>query len=282
MRDQQQIENIIGQKITAATSLHGGMVGEVYRVQLENGDVVVAKVGDEHAALDIEGRMLQYLRDHSRLPVPDVLHSEAHLLLMSFVVGTSSLTRPVQSDVGHHIAALHSITAAQFGLEFDTLIGSLHQPNTPTDRWLDFFREQRLLYMADVAVESGNLPSEIRHRIDKMARKLDNILDEPAQPALIHGDLWTTNMLARNGKITAFVDPAIYYGHPEIELAFATLFGSLGSAFFRAYGEHHPIKAGFFEERREVYNLYPLLVHVTLFGGGYVQGVDEVLKQFGV
>lgn len=282
MLDQQQIEKITGYKVDSSASLHGGMIGEVYRIQLSNGDTIVAKVGDETTSLDIEGHMLQYLYDHSDLPVPEVLHSAPDVLLMSYVVGTSSLTRPVQSDVGHHIAALHSITAPQFGLEFDTLIGPIHQPNLQTDSWLDFFREHRLLYMADIAAESGNLSSAIRHRIDKLASKLTGILEAPEQPALIHGDLWTTNILARNGKITAFIDPAIYYGHPEIELAYATLFGSLGSAFFRTYGEYHAIKAGFFEERRDIYNLYPLLVHVTLFGGGYAKGVDETLKQFGV
>lgn len=88
-------------------------------------------------------------------------------------------------------------------------------------------------------------------------------------------------MLAENGRITAFLDPAIYYAHPEIELAFTTLFGTFDHAFFSRYHEKRPIAPDFFEARRDIYNLYPLLVHVRLFGGSYVHSVTRILEQFG-
>ena len=99
--------------------------------------------------------------------------------------------------------------------------------------------------------------------------------------ALIHGDVWTTNVLARAGRITAFLDPAIYYADPEIELAFIGLFGTFGRAFHEAYHSLRPIAPGFFEERRDLYNLYPLLVHVRLFGGSYVGQVERTLAGYG-
>lgn len=95
------------------------------------------------------------------------------------------------------------------------------------------------------------------------------------------GDIWSRNVLARNGRVVGLIDPAIYYGHPEAELAFITLFNTFGDAFFQRYHALRPIAAGFFEERRDLYNLYPLLVHVRSFGGGYVHSVDQILRRFG-
>jgi len=104
---------------------------------------------------------------------------------------------------------------------------------------------------------------------------------EPVRPSLIHGDMWGGNVLAANGMITGFIDPALYFADPEIELAFTTLFSTFGDTFFSRYNEHRPLAPGFFEERRDLYNLYPLLVHVRLFGGSYVDSVDGILRKFG-
>ena len=99
------------------------------------------------------------------------------------------------------------------------------------------------------------------------------------QPSLIHGDVWTTNVLASSERITGFLDPAIYYADPEIELAFITLFNTFGRPFFQRYHELRPISTDFWEIRRDLYNLYPLLVHVRLFGGGYVGAVEQILDK---
>jgi fructosamine-3-kinase len=276
------IETALGARPVSAQALSGGCVGEVYKVKLADGDVIVAKVGGSPAArLALEGWMLRYLTEHSRLPVPAVLYSSDSLLLMEFVEGDSHFTKAAQQHAAELLADLHNIRAPQFGLESDTLIGGLHQPNPWTSSWLDFFRDQRLLYMANEAVREGRLPQKMLGRIEKFAARLDQWLEEPGHPALIHGDVWTTNVLATNGRITGFIDPAIYYADPEIELAFTTLFGTFGEPFFQHYSEIRPLRPGFMEERRDIYNLYPLLVHVRLFGGSYVQSVDGVLRRFG-
>src|SRR5690606_34952286 len=98
---------------------------------------------------------------------------------------------------------------------------------------------------------------------------------------LVHGDAWATNVLALDGRVTGFIDPAIYYADPEVELAYIELFGTFGAAFFEAYSEARPISAGYAEVRRDVYQLYPLLVHVALFGGSYVRGVEERVARLG-
>ena len=277
----QTLSHTLDQPVKAVKRLHGGSIAAVYQAELGNGGSVVAKLTSDSPNLDVEARMLTYLREYSDLPVPDVIHSEPALLVMSTISGNSNLTADAQAHAADLVAALHSIRADRYGFPFDTVIGSLHQPNPWTDTWLEFFRDYRLLYMGDVAHQAGTLPAQILHRLEAFADKLGDFIDEPPYPALLHGDLWTTNILAQNGQITGFIDPAIYYGHPEIELAFSTLFGTFSEPFFNRYSDYHPIQPGFFESRRDIYNLYPLLVHVRLFGGSYVHSVDRILKGLG-
>ncbi|RMG87584.1 MAG: fructosamine kinase [Chloroflexi bacterium] len=275
-----RLELILEQRVKQIIPLHGGMIGEVYQATLEKGERIVVKVASSNKTLDIEGYMLIYLKEHSTLPVPEVLYHAPDLLIMTFIEGQSAFNTAAQEHAAELLAALHQVTAPNYGLERDTLIGGLHQPNPPTNSWLEFFRDSRLLYMADVAYKAGRLPVEFLPRIEKLASCLPTWLDEPDQPALLHGDVWTTNVLAKNNCISAFLDPAIYYGHPEIELAFITLFNTFDRPFFERYHEIYPFSPAFWE-RRDIYNLYPLLVHVRLFGGGYVASVDRILRKYG-
>ncbi len=277
-----RIEAVTGAKPQRIRALQGGMIGDVFRVDLVDGRIVVAKVAEgAKATLDIEGYMLNYLREHSDLPVPDVLHCEPDLLIMSFIPGESRLSAAVQSHAAELLAALHAVRGPQFGLERDTLAGPLHQPNPWTVSWIEFYRDQRLLYMAQEASDQGVLPTSHVHRIERLASRLDEFLLEPEHPTLIHGDMWTTNVLAQNGRVTGFVDPALYYAHAEMELAYSMLFGSFGDPFFERYQELRPIEPGFFDVRRHIYGLYHLLIHVRIFGAGYIPSVDEVLRGFG-
>ncbi len=115
-----------------------------------------------------------------------------------------------------------------------------------------------------------------------MAARIGDYLIEPAHPSLLHGDLWTGNVLVRQGRIAGLVDPAISCGHPEIELAFTTLFGTFGRSFFAAYESVLPLEPGFHEVRSDLYNLYPRLVHVRLFGAGYLGGIEQTLARLGI
>ena len=119
-------------------------------------------------------------------------------------------------------------------------------------------------------------------RIERLAARIEDYLVEPAFPSLLHGDLWTGNVLVRGGRVAGFVDPAIYCGSPEIELAFTTMFGTFGRAFFEAYQGSMQLEPGFHEVRSGLYNLYPTLVHVRLFGSGYFTGIDRTLGRLGL
>ncbi len=260
----------------------GGCVANVRRFTLADGGAVVAKSGPPGSNLALEGAMLRTLAATGAVPVPDVLHADDTLLLLSHVETAGGITAAAEADAATLLAALHELSADAFGFEYDTVIGGLAQPNPWTSSWIDFFREQRLLAMARTALDAGRLPAPLMASIETLAGRLDRWLEEPERPSLIHGDMWSGNVLCRDGRIAAFIDPAIYYADAEIELAFATLFATFGPPFFESYQRARPLRPGFFEQRRDLYNLYPLLVHARLFGGHYVSAVEGIVRRFGV
>jgi fructosamine-3-kinase len=277
------VEAHLGERLLSMRPLGGGCIGEVYRAELEEGTPLVAKVdreGESH--LEREAYMLRYLRQKSDLPVPKVYHGSEKLLLIQFIEGSSRFSEGAERHAAELLAGLHGITADSYGHQRDTLIGALDQPNPPTKSWPEFFRDHRLLYMALVAHETGRLPVDDMLRVERLSEKLGELIEDPNPPALIHGDVWSANVLARGDRITAFLDPAIYYADPEIELAFISLFGSFGRPFFDRYQEIRPLRDGFFEVRRDLYNLYPLLVHTYYFGAGYLGSVRNTLDRFSV
>ncbi|MEM7192022.1 MAG: fructosamine kinase family protein [Pseudomonadota bacterium] len=261
-----------------------GLAGAV--ATLKTGQRVAIKARQNESGADsslaLEGAMLADLRRLSDFPVPEVYVAEPDLLVMDYIENDGApITPDVERDAAALVASLHATPRANFGYERDTLIGPLHQPNPRTANWVLFFRDHRLLYMAKAAKDEGGLSQPLFERIERFAERLADYLSEPSHPSLVHGDLWTGNVLTRDNRIAGFIDPAIYFGHPEIELAFTTMFGTFGHAFFKAYEDILPLEPGFHEVRRDIYNLYPTLVHVRLFGGSYVAAVDRILTKFG-
>ena len=269
-----------GKRPRHLSPLSGGCIAEIHKVDLEGGDVVVAKVAPE-GGLAVEGFMLNHLRSHSDLPVPGVLHSEEALLIMEYAETAGGLDTSAEAHAAELLATLHGISGQAFGFERDTVIGSLAQPNPWMECWRDFFRDHRLLYMGRVARDRGRLPADTFAALEVFCARLGEFIDEPATPSLIHGDVWGGNVLCRHGRIAALVDPAVYYADLEIELAFSTLFSTFGSACFARYGEIRPIAPGVFEARRDIYNLYPLFVHTALFGGHYAGSIAAILARYG-
>lgn len=266
----------VGQVVSARRFADGNTT-ELWLIELADGGKVVAKRG---TGLTLEGAMLRHLAANSRLPVPELFHADDSLLVMSWIEGGGGLTSSAQEHAAELIAGLHDIGASRYGFAFDTLIGPLHQPNPESEDWIAFFRDHRLMHMARLALEEKRIDRGLMGSIERLAELLPDLIGEPALPSLIHGDLWGGNVLAHRGRIAGFIDPAVYHADPEIELAFSTLFGTFGEPFFRRYGELRPIRPGFFEVRRDIYNLYPLLVHVRLFGGSYRGQVAGIVGRF--
>jgi len=260
-----------------------GLTGLAVRLKDGRRLAVKARGSGSGPSLELEGYMLGELARLSELPIPHVHIAAADLLVMDFIDNDGGpITDAVERHAGALIAALHATPRESFGYARDTLIGPLPQPNPESSRWIPFFRDQRLMHMAQAASTEGRLPSPLFARIARLADRLDDYLIEPAFPSLLHGDLWTGNVLVKRSRIAGFVDPAISCGHPEIELAVTTMFGTFGKTFFEAYESRLPLEPGFHELRRDLYNLYPTLVHVRLFGASYLSGIETTLARLGV
>ncbi len=225
--------------------------------------------------------MLRYLAGKTRLPVPRVLGVDGDQLLILGYVEHRGGTHRSEIHAAELLADLHGITADAFGFETDTRIGGLVQPNGWSSAWPEFFGQRRLAFMAREARAAGRLSDSTVGRVEKLARELGRWLPHSPRPSLIHGDVWSGNVLADRDRIAAFIDPAIYFADAEVELAFIALFNCFGEAFWKRYHEIRPIDPEFFRTRRDLYNLYPLLVHTRLFGGGYAAQVESTLSRYG-
>lgn len=180
---------------------------------------------------------------------------------------------------GRQLALLHKVISPSFGFEHDNYIGSNPQSNPWTQDGCNFFAEQRLLFQGQLAGRQGYLGAADLRRLERLAARLPELV--PAQPAsLIHGDLWSGNAISDSNGLPAFIDPAAHYGWAEAELAMTALFGAFPEAFYQAYVEVHPLEKGF-RQRYPIYNLYHLLNHLNLFGGGYIGQVQSILYRFG-
>ena len=282
-----RLEQALASRVVEARSLAVGFGLTGLKVTLADGRRLAVKAGEAKRGgaegLKLEAFMFGELARLSELPVPQVHYAARDLLVMDFVeTDGGGIGESVERHAGELIAKLHATARNHFGYSRDTLIGPLHQPNPESGLWVPFFRDHRLLYMAREAHREGSLPAPLFERIERLAERIDDYLIEPRFPSLLHGDLWTGNVLVRDGRIAGFVDPAIYFGHPEIELAFTTMFGTFGKAFFAAYESLMPLEPGFHELRAGLYNLYPTLVHVRLFGSGYFSGLDHTLARIGL
>ncbi len=275
-----RLRSIFHADLVSCDQLTGGCVADVRKCFLDTGLTVVAK---QTADAGIEAAMLATLAG-TGLPVPEVLHHEHDLLILSWVDNDGRSEIVTEQHAADLLAGLHSHDHARafgrYGHPYDTRIGGLHQPNPPTASWVEFFRDHRLRFMARCAYDAGRLDARTLRRVESFATVLADEIDDPPHPSLIHGDVWAGNVLTRAGQIVALVDPAIYHAHHEAELAFITLFSTFGPAFFDRYRQQMRIEPGF-AARAAVYNLYPLLVHVRLFGGTYAGQVESTLATFG-
>ncbi|MEQ8520214.1 MAG: fructosamine kinase family protein [Cytophagales bacterium] len=182
-------------------------------------------------------------------------------------------------NLGHGLAELHQNTNEKYGLDHNNYIGSLNQINSESSDWLEFYRKNRIEFTFKMAYDSGFFNKSDRIELDNMFRILNQICPENIRPSLIHGDLWSGNLMVDSEGMPCLIDPAVYYGFREIEIAFTELFGGFDSEFYDSYNEHWPLEEGY-SERKDIWNLYPLLVHVNLFGHSYAAAVKSILTRF--
>ena len=300
-------------EILKTDRVHGGDINDAYGITLSTGEKVFAKTNSigNWKFFTAESHGLLALRDTRAIGVPKVLgagmdeQKGISFLLLEYVESAPP-ARNYWETFGHELASLHKASPAQinelhshsqaqrdqghssspkadgqpllkYGFCEDNFIGASPQKNHPLEAWIDFYQECRL--MPQLKMAEHYLDSRLRKKADYLLEHLDQYLREPEFPSLLHGDLWSGNVLRGKDGKAWILDPAVYIGDFETDLAMTQLFGSFPSAFYAAYHEVNPIDKGY-DDRRELYHLYHLLNHLNLFGRTYLGSVAEILNRY--
>lgn len=276
------LEQELGSTVRAVATIGGGDINDAYRITLADGRRLFVKTNRNvpHDFFAREAAGLAFLAqglDGALLRVPEVLLiSESALVLELLELGPPSPA--AEEQLGRGLAHLHRSSPGSFGLDHDNYIGTLVQPNRPTQTWAEFYGQQRLLAQARLPEADRLLDRPLRRRLDRLVSRLEELVGDAEAPARLHGDLWGGNWLCTT-KGPFLVDPAAYGGHREVDLAMMRLFGGFSPRVFEAYEEVAPLASGH-QQRVSLYQLYPLLVHVNLFGAGYLSGVSRILGEY--
>ncbi len=284
-----KVEDILTRKtginttIQNVASLSGGSINEAIRISANTGTFFL-KWNDAKKYPDMfkaEAKGLQLLKHPGEIYIPEVIEegevTKSSFLLLEFISGGE---RRVDFfyHFGNALAKLHTHSNDKFGLDHDNYIGSLKQRNKQHDRWIDFFVEERLEKQLKLARDSGKINNSITQQFNKLYNRLEEIFPVE-KPSLLHGDLWSGNYLTGGDGNACILDPAVYYGFREMDVAMSKLFGGFDKEFYEGYEAEWPMEKGW-EKRIDVCNLYPLLVHVNLFDGGYLNDVQRIVSKF--
>lgn len=262
--------------------LQGGDINNVYQITTNIGPFCL-KTNDKKKSkkmFESESMGLTQLAQ-SDFILPSPIHygkvKDTGFLLMEFIE-SGPISNTYWEDFGHSLANLHRITQDDFGSDESNYITTIRQHNTPHLSWSEFYREERLLPLVKRAVKKGLMEASDISLFEKLFDQLDNIFPNEA-PSLIHGDLWSGNIMSNIDGNPVIIDPSVSYSHREMDLAMTTLFGGFSDEMYSSYHNSFPLERGW-RSRLEICQLYPLLVHVLLFGGGYIQKVREIVRGY--
>jgi len=264
-------------------AIGGGDINETHKLITSSGQFFLKKNSASKfpGMFEAEDKGLGLLHQHSSCTVPRVVQrfeqNDVSYLLMDFLeVGNAKAD--FWEVFGQKLAQMHKQSQAGFGLDHNNFIGYLLQFNNSRSSWEAFFIEMRLEPMIRMAVDKGLIPKMDLPIFDKLFSLLHDFFPREA-PAFLHGDLWNGNFSIGTDGYACLFDPAVYFGHREMDLGMSKLFGGFKSEFYMSYHNSYPLEAGW-EKRIEIANLYPLLVHLNLFGGSYYAQVKENIKRF--
>jgi protein-ribulosamine 3-kinase len=279
----QLIERNLSTTVTDSTAVGGGSINHAYCLATNAGKyfIKINSMDKFPGMFKAEAAGLTVIAATAAIRVPQVLLCDnagnESFLLMEWIDARRS-TAKASEELGRNLAQMHRRSADYFGLDYDNYMGSLPQSNKIHNNWADFFIEERLMPMVSIAMDKQLLTKGDIADFGLLYKNLSGLFDEEA-PALIHGDLWGGNYLVDTNERPFLIDPAICYGHREFDMAMTSLFGGFSNEFYRAYRESFPLAKGW-EGRIDLWNLYPLLVHLNLFGGGYLGQVRDCLRGY--
>lgn len=278
-------------RIARRERIGGGDINEAYGLELTNGAHVFMKMNRKEniSFFTAEEAGLNAIAETKAIGTPQILccgtdedRGGTSFLILEYVEGKSRL-KHYWETLGHQLAALHRapagdfVTSGKYGFVSDNYIGRTRQVNTPRESWVDFFRECRLKPQFQRAGQYFS--TEEMRQIDRLLERLDEFLVEPEQPSLLHGDLWSGNVITGNDGRAWLIDPAVYVGHAEADIAMTELFGGFSRPFYAAYRESGLLQPDY-GNRRDLYNLYHLLNHLNMFGMSYLSSVKRIVQEY--
>jgi protein-ribulosamine 3-kinase len=279
-----EIENYRGLAVKKTESLSGGCISNAYKITFEDNLSYLIKV-NEHFPADMfikEAHGLQELRKSNAIKIPEVILYNHKFILLEFISGATK-KKDFFEEFGRKFAQMHKHTAEEFGFYEDNYIGSTPQiniNNESTKNWTSFYFNNRLLYQFKLAERNGYTDIEFRKVFAKIADKIESILEGSDEtPTLLHGDLWSGNYMADEKGEACLIDPAVYYGNREADLAMTKLFGGFPGSFYQSYNEAYPLKEGW-EYRENIYMLYHVMNHLNIFGRGYISQALQLMKYY--
>jgi fructosamine-3-kinase len=281
---QQQLPSFTGKAGTLLLQpVGGGSINNTFRIQF--GDAFF--FCKENSATKFphlfqkEKKGLSLIRYHHKIKTPAVIHcfeAEGHQFLLLEWIEQGERTTGFWKKFGEQLAAMHQVKSTACGLHEDNYMGSVPQQNQMQEDWCLFFAEERLLPLINKCRMANLLSGNDSRQFEKLMQKLPGIF-ETEKPSLLHGDLWSGNVLCDSNSEPVLIDPAVYYGHRSMDLAMTTLFGGFRQPFYEAYQYHYPLPKNY-EEQWAVCNLYPLLIHLFLFGTSYLSSIRHTLQRF--
>ncbi len=276
--------------ITNTDRLSGGDINKAYGLTLNTGDKVFMKANAKEnlSFFKAEAAGLRAMAQTKTIPVAELLctgtddgEEAGYSFLFLKFIEYGNINSDFWTTFGRKLADMHNaktkLKSGKFGFDEDNFIGSRTQLNTPRDSFVTFFRDMRLLPQFKAA--DSYFTKEDRTLITKLLDHLDDFLIEPEKPSLLHGDLWSGNIICNKDGQAVLIDPASYVGHAEADIAMTELFGAFPAEFYDAYREVHPLAPGY-ENRRDLYNLYQLLNHLNIFGADYLQAVQSIIREY--
>ena len=281
-----RLEKILSEPIKSTSSVSGGCIADSRKLQLDSGKVYFLKQlrGSSSGVFDAEERGLKELRKSGTVNVPKVVCKGPDFLLLQWIEAGYNRSSSRMEMLGRQFAELHRYRGNKFGFYEDNLLGDSPQSNKPSKEgglsWAVFYAENRLEFQTSLAVKKGYATPEMRNLMENLIKKVPDLISgTEEEPSLLHGDLWSGNYLIDARGIPWLIDPAVYYGHREADLAMTSLFGGFSNTFYSAYKSAYPIASGYVE-REPLYQLYHLLNHLNLFGTNYYGQVISILRRY--
>jgi len=272
------IEKAIGEKITESYSVGGGCIADSFLIKTEQKKKYFLKNYSVKNISVCEAHGLNELAKTNTIKLPNVIWFNENILLLEYI-SSGRTTKDFFEKFGAQLADVHKVSSSVFGFYEDNFIGSNIQKNIPQfSSWTDFYWNNRILYQTELANKNGFADKELVSLILKLEKILNLIIYEES-PSLIHGDLWSGNYLCDDAGNPVVIDPAVYYGNREAELAMTILFGGFDESFYSAYNEEFPLQTDW-KFRIDLYKLYHVLNHLNLFGRGYYSHAISILKKY--